>query len=200
MPHDHHDPAPAVPIPDQESPLFPTWKKPADKTLGEWLTSRTARRAARTYDWGALGWQAEVDPKYKRAQTRYIGVGAAGAKTDANTVPAEHFTFSTMILPAGCEGPLHVHHDVEEAFFILKGYGLKFFFEYKGERWETELGERDIISVPPGIYRGLVNTGPEEALMVVMLGANVPDLPDYPPEHPIALAKAARRAKAAAKA
>jgi mannose-6-phosphate isomerase-like protein (cupin superfamily) len=192
-----HD-APETPIPEQENPLFPTWKRPKDKTLGEWLASRTAKRATRTYDWNALGWQAEVDPKYRRAQTRYIGVGAAGAKHDANTVPAEHFTFSTMILPAGCEGPLHVHHDVEEAFFILKGNGLKFFFEYNGETWETELNERDIISVPPGIYRGLNNTGQEEALMVVMLGANVPDLPDYPEGHPIAVAKAARKKKAAA--
>jgi mannose-6-phosphate isomerase-like protein (cupin superfamily) len=194
----HKHDAPEIPIPEQENPPFPTWKRPKDKTLGEWLTSRTARRATRTYDWNALGWQAEVDPKYRRAQTRYIGLGAAGAKEDANTVPAEHFTFSTMILPAGCEGPLHVHHDVEEAFFILKGYGLKFFFEYNGETWETELGERDLISVPPGIYRGLRNTGPEEALMVVMLGANVPDLPDYPEGHPIAIAKAARMKKAAA--
>lgn len=195
--HKHPD-APEIPYPEQENPPFPTWKRPKDKTLGEWLTSRTARRATRTYDWNALGWQAEVDPKYRRAQTRYIGVGAAGATHDPNTVPAEHFTFSTMILPAGCEGPLHVHHDVEEAFFVLKGHGLKFFFEYNGETWETELGERDIISVPPGIYRGLKNTGQEEALMVVMLGANRPDLPDYPEGHPIAIAKAARKKQAAA--
>jgi cupin superfamily acireductone dioxygenase involved in methionine salvage len=35
---------------------------------------------------------------------------------------------------------------------------------------ETVLRERDLISVPRGIYRGLFNHGEEEALMCVMLG------------------------------
>ncbi|MEM7442192.1 MAG: cupin domain-containing protein [Pseudomonadota bacterium] len=185
------------PIPSQENPPFATWKKPGDKSLGDWLNSRIARYEERTYDWNALSWQADVDPKYRRAQTRYIGTGAAGVRKDTNSIPAEHFTFSTMVLPAGCEGPLHVHHDVEEAFFILKGRHVRLFFEYEGETWETELGERDVISVPPGIYRGLVNESQEEALMCVMLGRNVPDLPDYPADHPIAIAKAERKKQAA---
>lgn len=189
---------PEVPIPSQENPPFATWRKPEGKSLGEWLQTRVARHDSRTYDWNALGWQAEVDPKYRRAQTRYIGTGAAGVREDANSIPAEHFTFSTMILPAGCEGPLHVHHDVEEAFFILRGKRITLFFEYGGETWETVLGERDVISVPPGIYRGLRNDGQEEALMCVMLGNNRPDLPDYPADHPIAIAKAERSRKKAA--
>ncbi len=52
---------------------------------------------------------------------RYIGTGATGVASDTNTVPAEHFTFSTMVLPSKCEGPLHLHDDVEEVFFMLKG-------------------------------------------------------------------------------
>jgi mannose-6-phosphate isomerase-like protein (cupin superfamily) len=191
------DTLPDTPIPAREEPPFPGWRKPAGKHLGEWLERRTARHETRSYDWKALGWQAEVDPKYRRAQTRYIGTGAAGVREDADTIPAEHFTFSTMILPAGCEGPLHVHHDVEEAFFVLRGKRIRLFFEYEGETWETELGERDVISVPPGVYRGLRNEGQEEALMCVLLGNNKPDLPDYPEDHPIARAKAARRRAAA---
>lgn len=116
---------PEIPVPDQENPQFATWKRPKDKTLGEWIETRIARRATRSYDWNALGWQADVDPIYRRAQTRYIGTGAAGVSVDQNSIPAEHFTFSTMVLPAGCEGPLHVHHDVEEAFFILRGHAIR---------------------------------------------------------------------------
>lgn len=41
-----------------------------------------------------------------------IGTGATGVASDTNTVPAEHFTFSTMVLPSKCEGPLHLHDDV----------------------------------------------------------------------------------------
>ncbi|TGV09754.1 cupin domain-containing protein [Alcaligenaceae bacterium 429] len=188
-----------VPIPDQESPLFASWKRPQDKSLQEWIESRIARRKTRQYDWNALGWQAEVNPTYRRAQTRYVGTGAAGVTHDDNVIPAEHFTFSTMILPAGCEGPLHVHHDVEEAFFILRGDSIRLFLEYNGERCEVVLNERDVISVPPGVYRGLRNEGQEESLMCVMLGANRPDLPDYPEDHPLTAAKKLRmQAKAAA--
>ena len=89
-------------------------------------------------------------------------------------MPAEHFTFSTMVLPAGCEGPLHLHDDVEEVFFILKGNKVKLMCESEGEYYETHMKERDLVSVPAGIYRGLVNEGIEEALMIVCLGTMCP--------------------------
>lgn len=156
--------------------------------LKDIVEPRIARFATRRYDWDALKFQADLDPKYRRAQMRYIGTGGTGVARDANAVPAEHFTFSTMVLPAGCEGPLHVHDDVEEVFFILKGR-VKLFFEKDGDRWDTELGERDLVSVPPGVYRGLLNDGQEEALMCVMLGANKPQTPTYPPDHPLSKVK-----------
>ncbi|MCY4192057.1 MAG: cupin domain-containing protein [Rhodospirillaceae bacterium] len=161
---------------------------PADTesgTLQERLENRIARYETRTYDWGALKFQADFDPKYRRAQMRYVGTGGAGVKTDNNTVPSEHFTFSTMVLPPGCEGPMHVHDDVEEVFFMLRGR-VRLFFEDNGETWETVIGERDLISVPAGVYRGLVNEWDEEALMCVMLGARKPQLPTYPDDHPLA--------------
>lgn len=168
---------------------FETWHKPEGKTLGQWIEEdRISRYETRTYDWNALKFQADHDPKYKRAQMRYIGLGAAGAKSDANVIPSEHFTFSTMVLPAGCEGPLHVHDDVEEVFFMLRGR-IKLFLEHEGETAETFLSDRDVVSVPPGIYRGLLNVGQEEALMCVMLGTPRPKLPTYPPDHPLAKIK-----------
>lgn len=176
---------------DQPMPLedFPTWHRPEGTSLGDWFeTQRIARFESRTYDWNALKFQADYDPKYRRSQMRYIGLGAAGAKSDANVIPAEHFTFSTMVLPAGCEGPSHVHADVEEVFFMLRGR-IKLFLEQDGETAETILNERDVVSVPPGIYRGLLNIGQEEALMCVMLGTPRPKLPTYPPDHPLATLK-----------
>jgi hypothetical protein len=47
------------------------------------------------------------------------------------------------------------------------------------------LGERDLISVPPGVYREEVNIGDEDALMCVMLGAAKPITPVYPPDSPL---------------
>ena len=159
-----------------------------DQSLEDRITSRIARYETRTYDWDALKFQADFDPKYKRAQMRYMGTGGTGLSSDENTVPSEHFTFSTMVLPPGCEGPMHVHVDVEEVFFMLRGK-IRLFLEQDGETWETEINERDLVSVPPGIYRGLLNHGQEEALMCVMLGATKPQTPTYPPDHPLAKVK-----------
>ena len=156
--------------------------------LQDWMESRTARYRTRRYDWDALKFQADFDPKYRRAQMRYIGTGGTGVDSDMNTVPSEHFTFSTMVLPPGCEGPMHVHDDVEEVFFMLRGR-IRLSFERDGETWQTEIEERDLVSVPPGVYRGLVNEGQEEALMCVMLGASKPRIPTYPPDHPLTSVK-----------
>src|SRR5438105_14277774 len=98
-----------------------SWDRPEGTTFEQWMESRVARHATRTYDWDALKFQADFDPKYRRAQLRYIGTGGTGVAVDDNAVAAEHFTFSTMLLPAGCEGPLHIHTDVEEVFFMIRG-------------------------------------------------------------------------------
>jgi len=165
-----------------------TATKSTEQSLEELITSRIARYETRTYDWDALKFQADFDPKYKRAQMRYLGTGGTGVGADENTVPSEHFTFSTMVLPPGCEGPMHLHDDVEEVFFMLRGK-IRLTVEHDGETCETELHERDLISVPAGMYRGLVNHGQEEALMCVMLGASKPQTPTYPPDHPLAKIK-----------
>ena len=185
---------------EQHKTLYPEIKPdnvviPKDQTLGDWLKTRIARYDTRSPDWDALKFQADFDPKYRRAQLRYIGTGGTGIDTDDNAVPAEHFTFSTMILPAGCEGPLHLHTDAEEVFFILRGSKLRFIIEHKGERFETILKERDLFSVPPGVYRGLVNEGIEEALMCVIIGNSKPVTPTYPPDHPVAKIKRPKPAR-----
>lgn len=182
--HDGHHPVPGVPEIRPEDV-----KIPAGKTLGQWIDSRVARYATRQPDWDALKFQADYDAKYRRAQLRYIGTGATGVSADDNAIPAENFTLTTMILPAGCEGPSHLHTDAEEVFFILKGHKVRIFVEHLGQRYETVLSERDCISVPPGVYRGLTNEGIEEALMCVMIGNPKPVTPTYPPDHPVAKLK-----------
>ncbi|EMT0556988.1 cupin domain-containing protein [Providencia stuartii] len=162
--------------------------KPQGISMADWVESRIARFEGRKYDWNALKFQADFDPKYRRAQMRYIGTGATGVANDANTVPAENFTFSTMVLPSKCEGPLHLHPDVEEVFFMLKGT-ITLFIKDGDEEYETVLKERDLISIPAGIYRGLFNHGEEEALMCVMIGTPKPAIPTYPDDHPLSKVK-----------
>jgi mannose-6-phosphate isomerase-like protein (cupin superfamily) len=171
-----------------ESDIQTSLLQPAGQNFADWLESRVARFATRRYDWDALKFQTQVDQRYRRAQMRYMGTGATGVSSDNNTVPAAHFTFSTMVIPAGGIGPSHIHYDVEEVFFVLRGK-MKIVIEKDGQRWESILNERDLISVPPGVYREEVNITDEDALMCVMLGTPKPVTPTYPPEHPLSKIK-----------
>jgi quercetin dioxygenase-like cupin family protein len=174
----------------------PSYERPPGASFAQWMQSRCALMATRRYDWDALKFQADFDPKYRRAQMRYLGTGGTGVAADTNSVAAEHFTFSTMIIPAGHEGPMHLHTDVEEVFFVMRGK-VKVICEKDGETWEAVLGERDLISIPPGVYRGEINIGDEDVLMCVMLGAAKPITPTYPADHPLAKVKRDLLAKAA---
>lgn len=172
----------------ENQPVSQTWDRPEGSSLEEWMLTRVARASDRAYDWNALKFQADFDPKYRRAQKRFIGTGATGVASDSKTIPAGHFTLSNMILPVGAEGPLHLHTDAEEVFFVLRGK-VKVIAEKDGERWESILGERDCISVPPGVYRGEENVGEEEAIMMVLIGSPKPITPTYPADHPLANVK-----------
>jgi mannose-6-phosphate isomerase-like protein (cupin superfamily) len=158
------------------------------QSFAQWMDSRVARKSTRRYDWDALKFQADFDPRYRRAQMRYVGTGGTGVSSDSNTVPSAHFTFSTMVIPAGNIGPSHIHYDVEEIFFVIRGV-MQVVCEKDGQRWEATLGERDLISVPPGVYREERNIGDEDALMCVMLGTPKPITPVYPPDSPLAKIK-----------
>jgi mannose-6-phosphate isomerase-like protein (cupin superfamily) len=152
--------------------------------LAEVVDSWIARLETRRLDWDALKFQEKVNPRYRRAQMRYVGTGATGVASDTNTVPAGHFTLSTMVLPPGAEGPLHTHHDVEEVFFVLDGQ-VTCYMEKDGERVERTLGPRDAISVPAGVARGERNDGSVEARMLVIVGTGKPQLPTYPENSPM---------------
>ena len=165
-----------------------SWDKPPGATFEEWMKTRIARVDDRPYDWNALKFQADFDPKYRRAQKRFIGTGATGVAKDAGTIPAENFTLSNMVIPAGGEGPMHLHTDAEEVFFVLRGK-IKVMVEQDGEHYETILGERDCISIPPGVYRGEINVGEEDAIIMVMIGSPKPETPTYPADHPLAKIK-----------
>jgi oxalate decarboxylase/phosphoglucose isomerase-like protein (cupin superfamily) len=167
----------------------PTLDRPEGKTLAQWMESRCVLRSTRKYDFDALKFQADFEPTYARGQMRYLGTGACGVTEDKTTVPAVHFTFSTMRIPPGHTGPLHLHEDTEEVFFVLQGK-VKIMIETKeGETWEAIVGPRDLISVPPGIYRGETNIGEEDALMCVMVGSPRPEIPTYRPNDPLSQIK-----------
>lgn len=153
-------------------------------SLADLMDRNVATLQTRREDWDALKFQEMVHPRFRRAQIRYVGTGATGVVNDSNTIPSGHFTLSTMILPAGSEGPLHTHHDVEEVFFVLDG-SVTVFWEQDGQVVERTLGPRDAISVPAGVARGERAAGDTEARMLVIVGSGKPQLPTYPETSPM---------------
>ena len=130
----------------------------------QWMESRIARHTTRRYDWDALKFQEKINPNFRRAQMRYVGTGATGVKTDTNTVPSEHFTLSTMVLPPGHEGPLHTHHDVEEVFFVLKGKGHDV---HDGRRYDWEAGDAMIVE-NACVHQHFSDEENDECILLVM--------------------------------
>lgn len=165
----NYDTSSSFPIPDGHS-------------LESWTKSRIVKKSELNYDWGVLKFQADINPKYRRAQMRYIGMGAAGAAGDNKSLMPENFTFSTMLLPGRHEFPPHIHVDVEEVFYLTRGKA-RFAFEHNGRKAEAVLEPGDLISVPPGVYRSIVSETDEESHFVVVIGAPRPVRPTYPPGH-----------------
>ncbi|GED31676.1 MULTISPECIES: cupin domain-containing protein [Brevibacillus] len=168
-------------------------------TIEEFEQKFVARLETRKLDYNALSFQEQVSPAYRRAQCRYVGTGGV-ATTDSNVIQAGNFTLSNMYLPVGAEGPLHLHSDVEEVFFVIKGK-IVALVQLGDTVHEIPLGERDCIWSPPGYYRGVRNVGDEEAIMAVMLGAPKPQIPTYPEGSDLEAIRVERaKAKAAAAA
>lgn len=152
--------------------------------LEELIDTSIASRESRVVDFDTLKFQTKMGEKFRRGQVRYIGSGATGDHSDDNNIlQAEHFTFSNMVLPAGCVGPEHTHPDVEEVFFVLEGQ-VEFSVhdvEDGTKKASRVLGYRDLIRVPAGVPRSLRTVSEEDALICVIIGAEKPEIPFYPP-------------------
>ena len=69
-----------------------TWDRPEGSSFEDWMSTRIARFATRKYDFDALKFQADFDPKYRRGQMRYIGtVHGRGCRQQHHSVGELHF-------------------------------------------------------------------------------------------------------------
>ena len=172
-------------MPNPSAPFEPSVLPPGAE-LGPWIESRIVRRAAQQPDWSVSQAWAAADPRYRRGLVRCIDpagdVGAAGE----HVVPAEHFTLFMERFPPGCEGGLHTHPDAEEVYVVLEGDGVKLRFADHGHIHETPLHRHDVASVPPGLFRVVVNEGPDEALLLVVFGSGRPEKARLSSDHPMA--------------
>mgnify|MGYP001551719930 FL=1 len=139
--------------------------------LEEIIERYTARFDKIEADWNAFA-DSKVEGR-RRGQFRFIGAGGSGKHDDPSFIPPGHFTLSIMILPPGQGGSAH-SHEVEEAFFVLKGTMTVFLQDETGKQVSTKLGPWECISCPAGILHGFVNETDEPVYVQTMVGKGRP--------------------------
>jgi mannose-6-phosphate isomerase-like protein (cupin superfamily) len=148
-------------------------------SLEEVMQRYVGRFSDKKADWAAFE-DAKIEG-YKRAQHRFIGAGGSGKHGDPNVIPARGFTLSIMYVEPGQGNAAHTH-EVEEVFFVLKGYLTVFVEDETGRRLSKTLGPWECISCPPGVIHGYQNESLEPVYFQVMLGRARPDTMGYADE------------------
>lgn len=147
-----------------------------DTSLEDILARYVSRFRDRKPDWAAFE-DAKLDG-YRRAQHRFIGAGGSGKVGDASVIPPGNFTLSVMYVMPGQGNAAHTH-EVEEVFFVLRGFLDVFVEDETGRRLTTRLGPWECISCPPGVIHGYDNASLEPVFFQVMLGRGRPETMGY---------------------
>ena len=124
--------------------------------LKERLVGRVARYADRREDRSVFGFETALDPRYARAQRRYLGASGSINPPDLrDSIPATAFTMSIQTMPAGNRIPVHCH-ETEEVFFILEGECLV-------RCWDGEASlDIPLVCLPPFLQHEVFNAGAGE--------------------------------------
>lgn len=116
--------------------------------------------------------QAFVDtriPQYERDIYNVIG---RGVTEDPALAPAiadsRYFGITYVGAEPGKGAALHAHETIE-VFVPLTGRWAAYWGE-KGDK-EIEVGPFDVISFPPGVYRGFRNIGDGHAMLMAIIGS-----------------------------
>jgi uncharacterized RmlC-like cupin family protein len=146
--------------------------------LEERLAGRVARFADRPEDWTVFGFETAKDPRYARAQRRYLGASGSADQSDLRgAIPATAFTMSIQTMPPGNRIPIHCH-ETEEVFFILDG-------ECRVRCWDgatsfdIQLGRWDLVALPPFLQHEVFNDGTSECQVQTLLAKPKPLRPQY---------------------
>jgi mannose-6-phosphate isomerase-like protein (cupin superfamily) len=148
----------------------------ADLSLEQIAERYVARFKDRRPDWDAFE-DAKLEG-YKRAQHRFIGAGGSGKHSDQRSIPPRGFTLSIMYVEPGQGNAAHTH-EVEEVFFVLRGFLDVFLEDESGRRLDIRLGSWECISCPPGVIHGYHNGSLEPVYFQVMLGKSKPETMGY---------------------
>ena len=150
----------------------------AGVALKDKLAGRVARYTDRREDWSVFGFETALDPRFARAQRRYLGRQRLGRSADLRgAVPATAFTMSIQSMPAGNRIPVHCH-ETEEIFFVLDGECLVRCWD-GGESFDIRLGRWDLVALPPFLQHEVFNEGNGECHLQTLLAKPKPLRPQY---------------------
>ena len=150
----------------------------APPALKEKLSGRVARFADRREDWSVFGFETALDPRFARAQRRYLGASGSVDHADLRgSIPATAFTMSIQSMPPGNRIPMHCH-ETEEIFFILDGAARVRCWE-NGESYDIALGRWDLVALPPFLQHEVFNEGDAICHLQTMLAKPQPLRPNY---------------------
>jgi mannose-6-phosphate isomerase-like protein (cupin superfamily) len=147
-----------------------------EATLQQITGQYVARFRDREPDWNAFE-DAKIEG-FKRAQHRFIGAGGSGKFGDTSVIPARGFTLSVMYVQPRQGNAAHTH-EVEEVFFVLKGFLDVFVEDEDGKQLWTRLGPWECVACPPGVIHGYENRSLEPVYFQVMLGRAKPETMGY---------------------
>jgi uncharacterized RmlC-like cupin family protein len=147
-------------------------------SLEQRLADRVARFTERREDWSVFGFETALDPRYARAQRRYLGASGSTDPADLRgSIPATAFTMSIQTMPPGNRIPVHCH-ETEEVFFILDG-------ECRVRCWDGDascdltLGRWDLVALPPFLQHEVFNEGSSDCQLQTLLAKPQPLRPQY---------------------
>jgi uncharacterized RmlC-like cupin family protein len=150
----------------------------APPALKDKLSGRVARFADRREDWSVFGFETALDPRFARAQRRYLGASGSVDQADLRgAIPATAFTMSIQSMPPGNRIPMHCH-ETEEIFFILDGQARVRCWE-NGESYDITLGQWDLVALPPFLQHEVFNEGDGICQLQTMLAKPQPLRPQY---------------------
>ena len=116
--------------------------------------------------------QAYVDTRIPEHERDTYNVIGRGVTEDPDLAPAiadsRYFGITYIGAEPGKGAALHSHETIE-VFVPLSGRWVAYWGE-KGDK-EIELGAHDVISFPPGIYRGFRNVGDGHAYLMAIIGS-----------------------------
>jgi mannose-6-phosphate isomerase-like protein (cupin superfamily) len=146
--------------------------------LADRLANRVARFADRSEDWSVFGFETALDPRFARAQRRYLGASGSTDHGDLRgSIPATAFTMSIQSMPPGNQIPTHCH-ETEEIFFILGGTARVRCWD--GDDYvDITLGRWDLVALPPFLQHEVFNEGSKDCHLQTMLAKPQPLRPQY---------------------